>query len=283
MPARAKALGPLVAAALVAALGAGGGSGCGAEVTVAPQQDASTVGRVVIHGRIFDLETCPEGCLVVVGAVVSLDDDPAVLSEPTGPDGAFALGRVPRQSSQRLRAETTTGIVGSYVTTLNVNAVAVGEEDVFGVELYMLSAGDADLLGAIASESSRDLRVEGGYVGEVIRRDPEPEAVAGAEVELFPADFPMRYVNVIPRYVPGEDVLQPSTATGTSGYGLFVVAPFGDPQQMGVLVTANGLGFEPLLLPMAPGTLAFGLHVGTPGAVDGGTPDGALLDGSTVH
>jgi hypothetical protein len=279
MPARAKALVPLVAAALGAALG----SGCGAQVSVQPQQDASTEGRVAIHGRIFDLETCPDGCTVVVGAVVSLHDDPGVVSDPTGPDGAFVLGRVPQASAQRLRAETTTGIVGAYVSTLNVNEVAVGEADVFGVELYMLSAADPDLLGVIAAESTRDLRTEGGYVGEVIRRDPAPAAVAGATVALFPADFPMRYVNVIPRYVAGEPALQPSTATGTSGYGLFVVAPFGDAQDLGVMVTAAGLGFDPLLLPMAPGTLAFGLHVGTPGAADGGTPDGAPRDASTVH
>jgi hypothetical protein len=253
------------------------GPGCGAAVTVTPPEDAGTKGKLAIHGRIFDLETCPGGCLVVVGAVVSLYDDPARLSDPTGPDGAFVLRGVPRQSSQRLRAEKTTGIVGSYVTTLNVNAVAVGEEDVFGVELYMLSAADADLLGVIAAESTRDLRVEGGYVGEVIRRAPEPEAVADAHVELLPADFPMRYVNVIPRYVPGEAALQPSTATGTSGYGLFVVAPFGDAQDLGVMVTAAGLGFDPLLLPMAPGTLAFGLHLGTP------TLDGGVVDASTVH
>jgi hypothetical protein len=268
----ARALGLAVLVALA-------GVGCGAEVSVHPQQDASTEGRVAIHGRIFDLESCPAGCLVVVGAVVSLHDDPGVVSDPTGPDGAFALARVPKGSAQRLRAETTTGIQGAYVSTLNVNEVAVGDEDVFGVELFMLSAADGDLLGAIATESTRDLRSEGGYVGEIIRRDPEPAAVAGAKVDLFPAEFPMRYVNVIPRYVTGEPVLQPSSAAATSGYGLFVVAPFGDAQDLGVMITAAGLAFDPLLLPMAPGSLAFGLHVGTPVAADGGVP----VDASAVH
>ena len=246
-------------------------AGCRAEVQVM-QADGSAPGGITIHGRIFDLESCPEGCLVVVGAVVSLHADQGVISQPTGPDGAFALAGVQRGSKQRLRAEATSGMEGAYVTTLNVNEIDVGEEDLFGVELYMLAAGDADLLGAIARESGRNLRVEGGYVGEVIRRDPEPEAVTGAKVELFPADFAMRYVNVIPRYVPDETALQPSSATGTSGYGLFVVAPFGDSQDLGVLVTATGLSFDPLLFPMAPGVLAFGLHLGTPD-LDGGTPD----------
>jgi hypothetical protein len=272
MPARTVTL--VLLAALAAAAGAG--AGCSAAVTPTPQEDASIGGKVEIHGRIFDLETCPGGCLVVVGAVVSLHSDPALISDPTGPDGAFVLQGVPRQSSQRLRAETTNGMVGSYVTTLNVNALAVGDEDVFGVELYMLSAADTDLLGVIATESPRDLRSEGGYVGEVIRREPDPEAVAGATVELFPGEFPMRYVNVIPRYVPGETALQPSGATSTSGYGLFVVASLGADQSLGVMVKAAGLAFEPLLLPMAPGTLAFGLHLGTP-------LDGGVVDASTDH
>jgi hypothetical protein len=253
-------------------------TGCGAQVTV-PQQDGGAPGGVAIHGRIFDLESCPGGCLVVVGAVVSLLGDQGVISKPTGPDGAFALAGVPRQSTQRLRAETTTAMGLTYVTTVNANAVAVGEEDLFGVELYMLSAADTDLLGVIATESGRDLRVEGGYVGEVIRRDPEPQAVTDAKVDLFPADFPMRYVNVIPRWVAGETALQPSTAAGTSGYGLFVVAPFGEAQDMGIQVTATGLAFDPVLVPMAPAVLAFGLHVGAPPALDGGTPG----DASTVH
>jgi len=281
MPVRAAAFASLAALASVALAAAG--PGCHAEVSVVPQQDASTAGKLSIHGRIFDLETCPDACQVVVGAVVSLHDNAAVLSEPTGPDGAFILGGVPQQSSQRLRAETTTGIVGSYVTTLNANAVAVGEEDVFGVELYMLSAADGDLLGAIARESTRDLRTEGGYVGEVIRRDPVPEAVAGAHVELFPADFPMRYVNVIPRYEPAEAALQPAAAGSTSGFGLFVVAALDQQQNLGVLCAADGLVFEPLLFPMAPGTLAFGLHLGTPGTADGGTADSAPVDASTIH
>ena len=196
---RALAVGWLAALAAV---------GCAAQVTVT-QEDGGTPSGVTVHGRIFDLETCPGGCTVVIGAVVSLYDDQAVISQPTGPDGAFALAGVPRGSTQRLRAETTNGMTGSYVTTVNANAIEVGDEDLFGVELYMLSAADADLLGAIATESGRDLRTEGGYVGEVIRRNPEPEAVTGASVQLFPADFPMRYVNVIPRYVTGEPPLQP--------------------------------------------------------------------------
>ena len=253
-------------------------AGCSARVTV-PQEDGGPPGGVTIHGRIFDLESCPDGCLVVVAAVVSLVSDQGVVSAPTGPDGAFALAGVPRQSTQRLRAETTTAMGQTYVTTVNANAVEVGAEDLFGVELYMLSAADTDLLGAIAAESGRDLRVEGGYVGEVIRRDPEPAAVTGAKVELFPGDFPMRYVNVIPRWVTGEPALQPAAATGTSGYGLFVVATYSDPQELGVHVTATGLGFEPLLVPMATGALAFGLHVGTPVAQDGGAP----VDASAVH
>lgn len=266
MPARAVAL-----TCLALALG------CGAEVRVGPE-DGAVPGGITIHGRIFDLETCPSGCLVVVGAVVSLHSDQSVVSPPTGPDGAFALAGVRKGSKQLLRAETTNGMEGSFVTTLNVNELELGDEDLFGVELYMLSAADADLLGAIAAESGRDLRVEGGYVGEVIRREPDPAAVSGATVELFPADFAMRYVNVIPRYVPGETALQPSTAITTSGYGLFVVAPFGDPQDLGVLVTAPGLAFAPLLFPMAPGELAFGLHVGTPD-LDGGLADAAGADG----
>jgi hypothetical protein len=265
------ALRAIAAAALVTL------AACDAHVSV-PQQDGGTPGGVTIHGRIFDLESCPGGCLVVQGAVVSLLDDPAVVSAPTGPDGAFALAGVPRQSTPRLRAEAASGTTGSFVTTVNANAIDVGDEDVFGVELYMLSAADGDLLGAIATESGRDLRVEGGYVGEVIARVPAPEAVAGAGVQLFPGEFPMRYVNVIPRWTPAEPALQPSGATGTSGYGLFAVAPFGAAQDMGVEVTAVGLRFDVLLVPMAPGVLAFGLHVGTPDR-DGGAPG----DASAVH
>jgi hypothetical protein len=252
-------------------------AGCHAQVSTV-QDDGGTPGGVTIHGRIFDLESCPGGCMVVVGAVVSLHDDQSVVSSPTGPDGAFALADVPRGTKQRLRAETTTGMTGQFVTTVNANEIELHDDDVFGVELYLLSAVAGDLLGAIATESGRDLRTEGGYVGEVIRREPEPAAVTGASVELFPADFPMRYVNVIPRYVTGEPALQPNGATGTSGYGLFVVAPFGDAQDLGILVHVSGLGFDPLLIPMAPGVLVFGLHVGT-SVLDGGTP----VDASTVH
>ena len=263
---------PALAVGLLVAL-----AGCHAQVTVT-QDDGGPPAGVTIHGRIFDLESCPGGCMVVVGAVVSLYDDQSIISEPTGPDGAFALLGVPRSSTQRLRAETTNGMTGQYVTTVNANAIDVGDEDIYGVELYMLSAADGDLLGAIASESGRDLRTEGGYVGEVIRREPAPAAVSGASVELFPSDFPMRYVNVVPRYVTGEPALQPDSATSTSGYGLFVVAPFGAAQDLGILVHASGLGFDPLLVPMAPNVLAFGLHVGTP-VLDGGVP----VDASAVH
>lgn len=246
---------------------------CTAAVTVTGPQDASTDPGVAIHGRVLDLETCPSvsGCRVVVGVVVSRSDAPAVLSEPTGPDGAFVLSGVVPGTAPLLRVEATTGMVGSYVTTLNANPVAVQGADVFGVELYVLSAADQDLLGAIAAESTRDLRSSGGYVGEVIRREPTAAAVASAHVELFPGDYPMRYVNVIPRYVPAEAVLQPATAGSTSGFGLFAVAALEEPGDLGVLVTADGLTFEPLLVPMAPGTVVFGLHVGTPAPVDGGT------------
>jgi len=281
MPVRAAAFASLAALASVAFAAAG--PGCNAEVSVVPQQDASTAGKVSIHGRIFDLETCPDG---VPGGGRRGGLAPRQPGRALGahrPDGAFILGGVPQQSSPRLRAETTTGVVGSYVTTSTPTPSRSGEEDVFGVELYMLSAADGDLLGAIARESTRDLRTEGGYVGEVIRREPVPEAVTGAHVELFPADFPMRYVNVIPRYEPAEAVLQPAAAGSTSGFGLFVVAALDQPQNLGVLCTADGLVFEPLLFPMAPGTLAFGLHLGTPGAADGGTADSAPVDASSIH
>jgi hypothetical protein len=267
----------LVTAALVA-LALAGGCACSATVTYPPPADSGPPPGPTLHGRILDLETCPdaEGCRVIEGAVVSLYGDTTVLSEPTGPDGAFALPGVPPGSMQLLRAEATTGQGGAYVTTVNANPIFVGDEDLYGLELYMLSAADGDLLGAIAAEAGVDFRQTGGYVGEVIRREPTAEAVAGAHVELFPADFPMRYVNVIPRYVPDEAVLLDVTATGTTNFGLFAVATIDQEENMGVLVTASGLVFPPLLLPMAPGTVVFGLHVGTPG--DAGGADGGVAD-----
>jgi hypothetical protein len=237
---------------------------CTGAVTVPAQEDGAVVHPVAIHGRVLDLESCPSpaGCVPVAGVTVALAADRGVVAAPTGREGAFLLEGVPPDSRQLLVVGPPAGAVGAYVPTLNANPVGVAKSDVFGVELYVLSGADADLLGAMARESTRDFRVTGGYLGEVIERTDVVTAVAGAHVELLPAQFPMRYVNVIPRFAPGEPALQPEAAGLTSAFGLFAVATLDAAAEVAILVTADGLAFDLITVPMAPGEVAFGLHPG---------------------
>jgi hypothetical protein len=256
----------MVRCALGLALGALA-AGCTGQVTVTtPTGDGGRPppgGGLAIQGRVYDFETCPAaaGCLPVEGVTVALEPDRTVTSDPTGADGAFVLAGVPANASVTVSVDTSTA--PTYVATFNANPIAIGAVDVQGVDVYVLSSADPDLLGVIATESNRDLRVTGGYLGVVLQGGASFVGVANAHVELMPPDYPMRYVNVIPRYAPTELVLLPPSAGGTAACGLFAVGTLTASGTAAIAVTAETLAFESLVVPIVPGRIALGVHEGS--------------------
>lgn len=219
---------------------------------------------VGVRGRVVDAESCAStsGCLGVEGIVVALRGSETLVSEPTGPDGAFALEGVPAGGFAHLIARPVAS-AASWAPTLNPMVVEPDDvEDLFGVELYVLSREPDSLLEALRAEGI-DLVLGGGYVGQAVHViGSRIEAADGVRVHVHPDPASLRFVAVLPRFVPGEAVLKPPTADTTGPFGIFVAEANGPSELSAVIPIEDGVDYDLVISPIQPGLVTYAIHRG---------------------
>ncbi len=218
---------------------------------------------ITVRGRVVDAETCAStaGCQGVPGVVVALlTAAERVRSEPTGLEGAFELSGVPAGGPHHLVGIPQDTAAARWAATINPMAVDSGE-DVFGLELYVLPQDSDALLTALRAEGI-DLVATGGYIGQVVVAEGATlTAVEGVGVSASPPQGEIRYVQVLPRYVPDEPALKDPGATTTSAFGLFVVpSGGGSPEAVRLAPSGGGSSFEWITTPLRPGLVSFAIH-----------------------
>lgn len=221
-------------------------------------------GAIEVRGRVVDAESCASaaGCTGVAGAVVSLHADPDhVRSEPSGPEGAFVLRGVPTGYHQHLLVSVP-GV--GFAPTLNPMVVAPDDRaDLFGVTIYVMPRDASSLLEALRAEGI-DLVLGGGYVGQVLRVNGSTVTAAdGAHAEVHPAQRSLRYVGVLPRFVPGDPVLLPADATATGAFGMFVVEAAGPADPVAFTASDEEIEYDLVVAPLEPGLLIYSIHRGS--------------------
>ena len=265
-------------ATVVLALIATTALGCAGQATATDPVGTTRVPAAVVRGRVVDAESCAStaGCQGIPDLRVAWAAAPDVVhSQPTRADGAFELRTLPRGTAADLvvlppaaagsaDAGPPSSFAGDYAPTLNPMVVDGSEEEIFGLVVYVLSAREDSLLRAYLSETGMDLVRLGGYVGQVLRRDPTSvQALEGASVTPRPVQGEVRYVNVLPHYVMNEEPFLPSGAAGTGPFGLFVVPALGGAQSAVLFAPeASGVTLDYVVTPLRPGWVAFGLHRG---------------------
>lgn len=235
---------------------------------------------ITIHGRIVDFESCASWnrCTPVEGLMARLHRRPSYVSEPSGRPGRFELPSPPAYEDDILVDPGAYGM--GYARTLNPWAAPAAYSDVFEVELFVMpvgrtAEGNDTLLTALANGSPSINLVgdssslgEGGYIGQVLRRDEEGlHAVNGARVELvLPSDWPatagtpdVLFVSVLPRF-SSDSVLYPSTYTATGPLGIFVIPTRDQSALITVRVYSGDTIFREIIAPVEPGMVTLGLH-----------------------
>jgi hypothetical protein len=226
-------------------------------------------GGIEIHGRVVDFETCPipPGCEAVAGMTVEVIGTAAV-SAPTGREGAFLVRGAPRGERLVLAVEGA-----GYVRTISALAVPASEQDVFDVVVYALPLGEGTLLEAIESERGADVAETGGYVGQVVDRIeggseecPDLEegfcAVEGASATVEPDSYgAVVYVNALPSFVPGEDVLLDGASSTTSSGLFLVLAAEPGSTSIGVAASHATVSLDAVDgIQVEPGAVTLGIH-----------------------
>lgn len=238
--------------------------------------DSGPPETVVLHGRVVDFESCAswDRCGAVEGVVVRLRTLPDHASSPTTEPGRFEL-ETPRAREDDLVVTEPGGTAGRYAPTLNPWAAPPAVSDVFGIELYALpfgtsAGGSPSLLSTLASPAGGgiDLVTEGGYVGQVLRRDSDGlHAVGEARVEVvLPSDWPahvpapeVRFVQNVPRYASGP-VLYEEGYAATGPFGMFVIRGGGQTATLTIRVQSRETIFTEVLAPIVPGSVTLGIH-----------------------
>lgn len=226
----------------------------------------ATLAHVTVRGRVVDAESCSEpvsGCQPVRGVVVAAAGATALRSAPTGADGAFRLDGLPRgfASDLLLVPQDTAG--ARYAPTLNPQIVPADSDvaEIFGAELYVLPRDAGSLLDAVRTEAGLDLVTSGGYVGQAVLETGRVP-VDGASAIVYPAQQPVRYVNVLPRMAPTESALRPATATTTGPFGIFVFAASGPREDLAVVPVKDAVAFTLISTRLQPGEVTFAVHFG---------------------
>ncbi len=242
-------------------------TGCGATPVGGNGPDAGVrLVRLTVRGRVVDAESCSDatrGCQPVRGVVVAAAGATDVRSAPTGADGAFRLDGLPRgfASALLLIPQDTAG--ARYAPTLNPQIVPADSSvaEIFGAELYVLPRDTGSLLDAVEREAGFDLVATGGYVGQAVLETGRTP-VDGATAIVYPAQEPVRFVNVLPSIAPGEMALRPATATTTGPFGMFVVPATGPRDDLAIVPVKDGLAFTLIDTRVQPGEVAFAVHFG---------------------
>ena len=223
----------------------------------------TTVPSLTVRGRVVNAETCfvSPGCQGVSGVIVAWPGAPdLVRSTPSSAEGAFRLEGIPRGIRLDLLALPQDTAAAGFAATYNpMVAAASAADEVFGLDIYVLPRGSMSLLVGIQNETGIGLDARGGYIGQVAQGH---DAVIAATVTVSPAQDPVRFVNVLPRLaMAGEPALLPEGTAATGGFGTFVVPSAGgmrDP--VAFIVAKDGLTFDPVVAPLIPGVVTFGVH-----------------------
>jgi len=233
--------------------------GCGSPD---PPVDGETI---TVRGRVVDAEGCASttGCRGVEGLVVALASRPdTIRSAPTGVDGTFELADVPAGYRHDLVVTAGAGLEDAFAPTLNPSVLGSdATEDQFGLQVYALPRGPESLLEALRREGY-DLVLAGGYVGQTMRvvDGTWVEASEGVSIEVYPAQDEVRYVAVLPRYVPDEPPLRPRGATSTGAFGLFAFQALAPVDPVAVVPAHATLEHDVVAAPLVPGMVTFGIH-----------------------
>jgi hypothetical protein len=214
----------------------------------------------VIRGRVVDFETClsSAGCTGVAALRVSVLTDSSLVSAATGPDGAFSLPDVPAGSRVHLIVSDAAG-AGRFLPTLQATEIAVGVEDVFGLECYALQARGG-LYAALQTEAQLAVESHGLYLGQVVQ-------IAAGKMKALDAVTPavspaatLRFVRDNPRFSPGQQALFPSDRTMTGIFGQFVVVAPAPQRPYRIALSGADMRFEPTDALIGAGYLSIGVH-----------------------
>ena len=220
---------------------------------------------VSVRGRVVDAESCAStaGCLGVQGMVVRVWGGPdSLVSEPTGLDGAFEIEGLQPGRHEHLVARPEAAAT-DFAPTLNPMVLPPEQtEDLFGVELSVLSRAPNSLLEALRAEGI-DLVLGGGYVGQAVHElGTSVEAAPGVRVHVHPEPASLRFVAALPRYVPDEPVLRPSTAETTGPFGIFIAEADRPRDLVAVAAIEEGVDFDLVITPIEPGMVTYAIHRG---------------------
>jgi len=183
-------------------------------------------------------------------------------SARTGAEGAFELAGVPAAIRADLLLLPQDTAAARYVPTINPMAVRRSdEEDVFGLELYVLPQDPDSLIAGLRS-AGIDLETDGGYVGQVVRdEDGALTAAADVQVAHAPPQGVLRFVNVLPRFASDGPLLRNPDADRTGPFGLFVVPSAGGIQDPVTFAPfAAEREFDTVVTPLVPGLVSYGVH-----------------------
>lgn len=215
---------------------------------------------VAIRGRVVDFETClsSAGCTGVAALRVSVLSDSALVSAPTGPDGAFTLDGVPTGSRVHLIVSDAGG-TGRFLPTLQAGVVALGSEDVFGIECYALQARGG-LYEALQAEAQLEIAAQGLYLGQVVQITEGKMKALDAVTPTLSPPATLRFVRDNPRFSPGQQALFPADRTFTGIFGQFVAITPTAQQLYRVDLAATDLTFEPSEALIGAGYLSIAMH-----------------------
>jgi hypothetical protein len=214
---------------------------------------------------VVDAESCASaaGCTGVAGAVVTLRADPDVRSAPTSAEGAFVLSGVPIGYRQDLVVTASDG--AAYAPTSNPMVIEPEDDaDRFGITLYAMPRDASSLLEALRAQGI-DLVLGGGYVGQVVRVEGSTVTAAeGAHVIVYPSQRSLRFVGVLPRFIPDEPVLLAPDATTTGAFGMFVVEADGPADPVAFAAYDDAIEYDLVVAPLEPGIVTYAIHRGSP-------------------
>lgn len=238
--------------------------GCGdGVITVGQTRVPSTGGRLAIHGRIVDLNSCLlPPCDPAVGLVVSAGPG-RPRSAPSGVDGGFVIEGLSAGESAQLTVDDAPGESDLYVPTRMAEVVTMSNgEDVYGVMVYVVRR-DSFFYQAIVDELGAAVESHALYLGQVFHTEDEHGTLmASKDVEVkSPAAASIRFRKAIDEHDQLEGFyLADHTTTGPTGQFL-VVHPTDASPSLSVDDLARGMQAE-ITAPLKRGVLTIqSLHM----------------------
>lgn len=232
-------------------------------------------GTIEVKGRVVDFESCitGSGCLGVPDVKVGLFSEPSIFSAKTAPSGTFAITNAPVGSPTYLYVYDVGGS-GTYLSSLQVEPVALQGSGVYGLELFALKRQGA-LFSGIIKEAKVNVQTHPLYIGQVFKVEQgSMKALPDVSIQSTPA-AEIRYVNCISTFsqCAGQPTLFASRSS-TGQFGQFVViSKSASGTTHTITATGTGYSFKSAKAPLGLGYVTIGVHRASgSGASDAAVP-----------